>query len=166
MYCFSWIGRHGWGWKETHSSSVHIAQRQKSIWKKLQKTTTFYLGSSSQRLGHFLFEKVRERNANYILSCSFLCFSWRQCKCVFSWQLLQVKSRIRIFKSSHWLTDTFRQAGSIHLECVLRFTSPYLWRAIYVYFIHSYLLWKCVCLSHISIFSCNASMINIDHNYS
>lgn len=68
--------------RETHSSSVHIAQRQKSISKK---STAFYLGFSSKRLGFFFFEKGRVRNANRILSCrSFLCFSRGQCKCVFS----------------------------------------------------------------------------------
>lgn len=70
------------GGGETHSSSVHIAQRQKSIRKK---STTFYLGFSSKRLGLIFFEKGRVRNANHILSCrSFLCFSQGQCKCVFS----------------------------------------------------------------------------------
>lgn len=43
-----------------HSSSVHTEQRQKYIFKKI----TFYLGFSSQKLGYFLFEKVRARNVN------------------------------------------------------------------------------------------------------
>lgn len=60
--------------KETHSSSVHMAQKQTSIRKKsgLHSTWAFLL----KGLALFSFEKGRVGNANHILSWrSFLCLS-------------------------------------------------------------------------------------------
>lgn len=99
MHCFSCKGRCG---RKTHSSSVHMAQRQKSIRKE---STTFYSGSSSKRLGLISLQKGMVRNANHILPCrSCLCFSLRQCKCVFSWH---VKSHTRFLFLKFALTNRF-----------------------------------------------------------
>lgn len=83
--------------RETHSSSVHIAQRQKSIRKKkgkaLHSTWSFLLKGLD-----FFFEKGRVRNANPILSCRSLLLSRAMQMCIFTTIVTKEISHQNFFK--------------------------------------------------------------------